>query len=90
MPVLLLMTSNADDTAYLDKMEGYKQTFDRFVGPTEFFVSGNTLQLADYSKTDWEWSMFDPEAKKKRHEEVFPKECERVFEMGRKLCQGTL
>lgn len=26
-------------------------------------ISGNTLQLKDYSKTDWPWSMFDPAAK---------------------------
>lgn len=32
--------------------------------------------------------MFDPEAKMKRHEEVFPKECERVFEMGKQLAAG--
>ena len=90
IPVLLIMTSNAEDTAYLDKIQGYQQVLSTFVGPTEFFVSGNTLQLKDYSKTDWQWTMFDPEAKMKRHEEVFPKECERVFEMGRQLCQKTL
>ena len=31
---------------------------------------GDTLD--DYSKTDWEWSMFDPAAKLKRHETVLP------------------
>ena len=70
--------------------DGIVQVLSTFVGPTEFFVSGNTLQLKDYSKTDWQWTLFDPEAKMKRHEEVFPKECERVFEMGRQLCQKTL
>ena len=27
-------------------------------------------------------TLFDPEAKKQRHETVFPKECEKAFEMG--------
>jgi multimeric flavodoxin WrbA len=72
IPVLLIMTSNAYDTAYLDLLNNYKQTLSRFVGPAEVFVSGNTLQLKDYSKTDWQWSMFDPEAKQIRHDTVFP------------------
>ena len=85
IPVLLIMTSNAPDTMYLNMLKGYVQTLNRFVGPTEFFVSGDTLQLKDYSKTDWEWSLFDPEEKMKRRETVFPKECEEVFELGARL-----
>lgn len=85
IPVLLIMTSNAPDTAYKDKLEGYRQTLSRFVGPAEVLVSGDTLQLEDYSKMDWEWSFFDPEAKRRRHETVFPKECRKAFEMGEAL-----
>ena len=83
VPVLLIMTSNAPDTAYLDKMRNYQEVLSRFVGPTEIFVSGDTLQLKDYGKTDWPWTMFDSGAKQRRHETVFPDECKRVFEMGR-------
>ena len=36
-------------------------------------------------KTDWEWSLFDPEAKQKRHDQVFPRECRKVFNMGAAL-----
>ncbi len=82
IPVLLIMTSNAPEGVYKDMLENYRQTLNRFVGPTEVFVSGDTLQIKDYSKTDWKWSMFDAEAKQKRHDEVFPSECKRVFEMG--------
>lgn len=85
IPVLLLMASNAPDSFYTDLLKRYQQTLSMFVGPTEVFVSGDTLQLADYSKTDWEWSLFDPEAKKIRHETVFPQECQKVFEMGKAL-----
>lgn len=85
LPVLLLMTSNAPDTAYLGLLKNYQQTLSRFVGPTEVFVSGNTLQLRDYSKTDWEWSLFDPGAKKERHETVFPQECRKAFALGAAL-----
>ena len=85
VPVLLIMTSNAPEGMYAQLIEGYKQTLSSFVGPTETFVSGDTLQLADYSKLDWEWSMFDPEAKKRRHEEVFPQECRAAYEKGAAL-----
>ena len=83
IPVLLIMTSNAPDAAYAGLLQNYKNTLSRFVGPTEIFVSGDTLQLKDYSKTDWPWTMFDPEAKHHRHETVFPQECSRGYEMGK-------
>lgn len=85
IPVLFIMTSNAPDTGYPDLVRGYQQTLSRFVGPTETLVSGNTLQLRDYSKTDWPWTLFDPEDKQRRHETVFPQECRRAFEMGAAL-----
>ena len=76
------MTSNAPDTMYTELLRNYRQTFEGFVGPTEVLVSGDTLQLRDYSRTDWPWSLFDPAAKQKRHETVFPEECRKAFEMG--------
>lgn len=87
IPVLLIMTSNAPDTMYRPMMENYQQVLSNFVGPTELLISGDTLQLKDYSKTDWEWSLFDPEAKKARHETVFPQECQKALEMGAALAR---
>ena len=85
IPVLLIMTSNAPDTYFTDMMENYRQTFCRFVGPTEVFISGDTLQLKDYTKTDWPWSIFDPAAKQIRHDTVFPQECAKISAMAAKL-----
>ena len=85
IPVLLIMTSNAPDTAYMGLMQNYQNVLNRFVGPTKIFVSGNTLQLKDYSKTDWEWSIINPEQKRLRHETVFPKECNEVYNLGAEL-----
>ena len=87
VPVLLIMTSNAPDTMYLDLLKRYQQTLDRFVGPTEVLISGDTLQLADYSKTDWPWSMFDPEKKKARRETVFPQERKKAFDLGEAMAR---
>ena len=87
IPVLLMMTSNAPDSAYAALLNGYRQTLIRFVGPTEVFVSGDMLQLKDYGKTDWPWTMFDPEAKRQRRDTVFPKEREHAFALGAELAK---
>lgn len=85
IPVLLIMTSNAPDTAFLDLLEDYKGALSSFVGPAEFMVSGETLQLKDYGATDWPWTLFDPEQRKARHESIFPEECKRAYELGAQL-----
>ena len=85
IPVLLIMTSNAPDTAYKTLLDNYKNTLDNFVGPTKVLVSGNTLQIRDYSKTDWAWTLFDIAEKQKRRETVFPSECQKAYEAGRNL-----
>ena len=85
VPVLLIVTSNAPEGMYDGVLRSYRQTLSSFVGPTETLLSGNTLQLRDYSKTDWPWTFFDPAAKKLRHETVFPQECRNAFERGAAL-----
>lgn len=87
VPVLFIMTSNAPDTAYTELVNSYKQTFSAFIGPCDVLVSGETLQVNDYRKLDWEWSMFDPEKKKERRETVFLEECKNAFEMGKNLAK---
>ena len=88
IPVLFIMTSNCAEEFYdkigYDKMlENYKNTLGGMVGPTKVMVSGNTLQVKDYGKYDW--TMFDPEFKKARHEEVFPKELKKAFALGAEM-----
>lgn len=86
IPVLLIMTSNAPDTMYQGLLQNYKQTLSTFVGPAEVFVSGDTQQLKDYSKTDWPW-FFNAEEKYKRHQTIFPEECKEVYALGAKMFQ---
>jgi NAD(P)H-dependent FMN reductase len=80
IPVLLIMTSNAPDTMYLDVLERYRNTLSRFIGPTKVLVSGETLQVKDYSR--FHWTMFDPQRKQARHEAVFPEEKKQAFQLG--------
>ena len=48
-------------------------------------MAGDTLQLKDYGKTDWPWSMFNPEAKQLRPETVFPEKMKKAFHLGTAL-----
>ena len=88
IPVLLIMTSNCSEEFYsqigYDKMlENYQKTLSGMVGPTKVMVSGDTLQVNDYSK--YNWSMFNPDAKIARHKEVFPDELKKAFSLGAEI-----
>lgn len=91
IPVLFIMTSNCSEEFYsqigYDKMiNNYENTLSGMVGPTRIMVAGDTLQVKDYSKYDW--TMFDPEAKKNRHKSVFPKEIEKAFLLGGEMVKN--
>ena len=91
IPVLFIMTSNCSEDFYsqigYDKMlENYKNTLSGMVGPTKIMVSGDTLQVNDYSK--YNWTMFDSEAKKVRHDTVFPQEIEKAFLLGAEMVKN--
>jgi multimeric flavodoxin WrbA len=55
----------------------------RVFGNCEVLLSTDTLQFPDYSK--YVSTLFDPVAKAKRHEEVFPEDCARAYELAAKL-----
>lgn len=85
IPVLFILTSNASEEFYgqigYDKMlSGYQNTLSGMVGPTKVMICGDTLQVSDYSR--YNWTMFNPEAKKARHKEVFPNEKQKAFSLG--------
>ena len=86
IPVLLIMTSNAQEGMYSGMLENYKRSLETFIGPTKVFVSGETLQVSDYSR--YTLSMFDPEQRKERREKVFPKELEKACELGVEIASG--
>jgi multimeric flavodoxin WrbA len=59
----------------------------RVFGNCQILLSTDTLQFSDYSK--YVSTLFDPVAKARRREEVFPKDCERAFELGAKLVMAA-
>lgn len=74
----------------LSKEYGYEQVFktnERYVqlllGSAESLCAFDTCQVDDYSKVVIE--SFDPINKARRGAEVFPVECQRAFELGKRL-----
>ena len=84
----LIYTMNVN--AAIVKKAGYdthfaltKRSFEMIFGQCELLLSTDTLQYDNYNNFDSE--AFDGEAKRKRHEEVFPEECQRAFDLGVRL-----
>jgi len=77
-------------TEELARQMGYDRMFrdnagllERFLGSCESLMCYDTLQFDDYSK--YAARRFDPVAKRKRHEEAFPEDCKRAYELGARL-----
>lgn len=88
IPVLFIMTSNApkeiyERMGYDEMLKRYENTLTTFVGDTKIYVADNTLQVKNYER--FNWTQFDVETKKKRHEEVFPLERQEVFALGQEM-----
>ncbi len=88
IPVLFIMTSNTPKefyapAGYRKMLRGYQKSLEAFVGNTKLFIAGNTLQVKDYSR--FNWTMFNPDAKKEHHDKVFPEERKKVFALGAEM-----
>ena len=86
-----IYTMGADESRV--KEMGYESQFrltatilERIFGPSEWFMVTDTLQFDDYTK--YVSSAFDPEARARQHRNVFPKECKKAFDMGKRLGNG--
>jgi multimeric flavodoxin WrbA len=55
----------------------------RVFGNCDLLLSTDTYQFSDYAK--YLATCFEVEAKQKRHQEVFPQDCRRAFELGARL-----
>lgn len=88
IPVLFIMTSNCPEEYYTPNgygkmVEEYQNSLSSFIGPTKVVICGDTLQVNDYDR--YNWTMFDQEAKKERHETIFPEERQKVFRLGAEM-----
>ncbi len=83
-----IFTMNCPESLF-DQM-GYRALFQRYeewmrlyFGRCETLVCSDTLQVKDYSR--YHLGRFDAEAKRLRHETVFPQDCQMAFELGARL-----
>lgn len=80
----LIYTMNLPSEAmYQSTIGGHVQNFNLLLGNTEYVTAVDTTQFDDYSKYASEF--FDPEAKRLHRETEFPRECEKAYEMGKRL-----
>jgi hypothetical protein len=58
----------------------------RTIGSLELLHCFDTWQFADYGK--YEADNFDGVAKKQRHDAVFPEDCAKAFDLGKRLVES--
>ena len=88
----MIMTSNAPEDFYTQigydaMLQRYQGSLGTFVGPTKLLISTDTLQVKDYSR--YNWTMFNPEHKKERHEAVFPEDKKKEFALGGQMVSNS-
>ena len=64
-----------------------ESVLERLFGSCESFFSYETLQFEDYSKVVF--SYCDPAERIERRKTVFPKDCERAYDLGKRLIQKS-
>lgn len=80
----LMYTMNLPSEAmYRGVIGSHVQNFNMLLGKTEYVTAVDTMQFDDYAQYAAE--LFDGNAKRLRRETEFPKECEKAYEMGKRL-----
>ncbi|MBR6470504.1 MAG: flavodoxin family protein [Victivallales bacterium] len=74
-----------DQMGYHALFQRYDGWMKRFFGHCETLISSDTLQAKDYSR--YHLGRFDAEAKRQRHETVFPQDCQKAFDLGIRLAR---
>ena len=85
-----VFTTNCPEDMYekaglADLFKGYEGMLARMFGESRTFGVGETWQIDDYDK--YHMSMFDVPDRRRRREEIFPKDCEKAFALGEWLTE---
>ena len=84
----LVFTMNISETQFEDfnytpLFQRYENWMKQYFGHCETLLATDTLQVKDYSR--YHLAGFDADAKRRRHETVFPQDCRKACELGVKL-----
>ena len=74
-----------NEFGYNQRFAGTSRFLARIFGSSETLLSFDTYQFEDYSKVVA--TRFNPEEKLKRRQEIFPKDCQKAFEMGARFAK---
>ncbi|WP_027185054.1 flavodoxin family protein [Desulfovibrio inopinatus] len=92
IPTGMIYTMNIPESRFAEL--GYGPQFEKtrtylahVFGSCEMLLSTDTLQHTNYDT--YEYGMFDKDAKAKRHEDVFPQDCQHAYNLGRRLVTNT-
>ncbi len=77
-----------NEFGYNQRFAGMERVLTMIFGSSEKLLSFDTYQFEDYSKVAA--PRFNPEEKLKRRQEIFPKDCQKAFEMGAGYCLKKL
>ena len=72
------------DFGYSALFQRYENWMKLYFGHCETLLATDTMQVKDYSR--YHLAGFDAKAKQLRHETVFPEDCRKACELGRRLC----
>jgi multimeric flavodoxin WrbA len=92
VPIGFIYTMNVPESAlesngYTVKFRFYEDLFARIMGPSKTLLSTETWQTEDYGT--YGITMFDEGARRKRREEVFPRDRQRAFDLGAEIAGGV-
>lgn len=83
MIVTMNATKDFYEKLYKEEFDEYAKEFNMLNDEVVLYPCHNTLQVADYSKFDMR--SFDENTKKISHEEIFPKDLENAYMLGKRL-----
>ena len=76
-----------DSVGYREIFQRYEEWMRLFFGHCEILLSTDTMQVKDYSR--YHLAGWDGDAKRLRHETVFPQDCRKAYELGVRLASGN-
>jgi multimeric flavodoxin WrbA len=93
VPVGFIHTMNIPEAAldaagYTAKFRFYEDLFTQIMGPVKTLLATETWQTEDYGA--YGITMFDEGARRKRREEIFPRDRQRAFELGAEMAGSPL
>ena len=79
--------SQFEDFGYTPLFQRYENWMKLYFGHCETLLATDTMQARDYNR--YHLAGWDGEAKRHRHETVFPEECRKAYELGVRLVGGA-